>query len=149
MLNGSPRPNGNSATALETIGKTLKENGVDYEVMQIGSKNIRGCIDCRHCMKPESFGICVFDDQVNQTVNSFKDYDGIILASPVYYAGMNGTMKSFLDRAFRINGLKGNLLRGKPSASVAAVRRAGSVPTIDGMNYYLEYAETFIVGSTY
>lgn len=149
MLNGSPKADGNTATALNVLGKSLKENGVDFEVVQIGSKNIRGCIDCRYCFKEDTRGICVFDDGVNEIVSSFANYDGIVLSSPTYYAGMNGTMKSFLDRAFRLNGTRGNLLRGKVSASVAAVRRAGSVPVMDSLNYYLQYCETFMVGSTY
>ena len=97
MLNGSPRPNGNTFLALSEIGKQLKEEGVDYEIFQIGGAPIRDCLGCGKCTENG----CVFtDDRVNEFIAKAKDADGFVFGTPVYYAHPSGRILSFLDRAF-------------------------------------------------
>ena len=97
MLNGSPRPNGNTFLALSEIGKQLKEEGIDYEIFQIGGAPIRDCLGCGKCTENG----CVFtDDRVNEFIAKAKDADGFVFGTPVYYAHPSGRILSFLDRAF-------------------------------------------------
>ena len=97
ILNGSPNSNGCTARALEEVEKTLNKEGIDTEVIVVGNRDVRGCISCRHCVK---YGKCVFDDIVNEISYKFEEADGIIIGTPVYYAGANGTILSLLDRLF-------------------------------------------------
>lgn len=97
MINGSPRVGGNTAIALKEMEKAFEKNGIEVETVQIGNKAIRGCIACGTCAKKEQ---CVFDDAVNEVAPKFAEADGLVVASPVYYASANGTLVSFLDRLF-------------------------------------------------
>ena len=97
MINGSPRVNGNTSIALKEMEKIFAEEGVESETIQIGNKDIRGCIACGTCAAK---GSCVFDDPVNEIATKFREADGLVVASPVYYASANGTLISFLDRLF-------------------------------------------------
>ncbi|MBQ1431663.1 MAG: flavodoxin family protein, partial [Ruminococcus sp.] len=97
MLNGSPKSNGNTAISLAEMGKIFDAEGIEYEVMQVGNKNVRGCIGCGRCGE---LGKCVFDDVVNEITAKLRDADGLVVASPVYYASANGTLISCLDRVF-------------------------------------------------
>ena len=148
-INGSPRTNGNTFIALTEIGKVLKEEGVDFEIIQIGGKHIHGCLGCRKCQSDKNEK-CGFDeDIVNEVIQEMKNADGIILGSPVYYSGIAGTMKCFLDRAFYVSGANGNWFRHKVGASVAAVRRTGGTMTFNSLNHYLQIAEMLIPSSNY
>lgn len=148
-INGSPKANGNTALALKTVGAELQAQGIEFEILQVGGKVIRGCIGCGACSKSRDEK-CVFtDDIVNEYLQIMKAADGILLGSPVYFADMSGTLKCFLDRVFYVSGANGNLFRHKVGASVAAVRRAGGVPTLDQLNKYILYAEMVMPGSTY
>ena len=147
-INGSPRQAGNTALALNTALRALEENGIDTELIHIGKEAIRGCVGCFACMQKPS-GRCRFaDDCVNDCIAKMAGADGILLGAPVYYAGMAGTMKAFLDRAFFVAAGSG-LFRLKVGAGVAAVRRAGSVTTVDQLQKYLTISEMIIPGSTY
>ena len=95
LLNGSPHVNGNTAIALKEMEKVFAKEGIETEIIQVGSKNIRGCIACRSCKKN---GKCVFDDLVNETAPKFQACDGIVAATPVYFASANATLVAFLDR---------------------------------------------------
>ena len=97
MINGSPRAGGNTSIALAEMEKVFAEEGIETETIQIGAQAIRGCIACGSCAK---LGRCVFDDAVNQAAPKFEAADGLVVASPVYYASANGTLISFLDRLF-------------------------------------------------
>ena len=97
LINGSPHAHGCTATALNEVAKTLNENGVETELIQVGHLDIRGCIACGHCYKE---GKCVFQDVVNEVAEKFKEADGIVLGSPVYYASANATLTAFADRLF-------------------------------------------------
>ena len=95
LLNGSPRAHGCTATALEEMIKTFEEEGIETELIQIGNKNIRGCIACNKC---DELGKCVFDDLVNEVAQKLDEADGLVVGSPVYYSSPNGTVLSFMDR---------------------------------------------------
>lgn len=147
-INGSPREKGNTFYALEMIANELEKEGITAEIIHVGNKNIRGCIACGGCFKNQDEK-CVIHDGVNEIIQKMKAADGIIIASPVYYASISGTMKSFLDRAFFVAGANGGLFRHKAGASVVAVRRSGEVATFDHLNHYFTIAEMFVPGSNY
>ena len=127
-INGSPKTNGNTHTALALVGEQLQKEGIEFEIIQVGNKLIRGCMACGACAKNLNEK-CIYDDEVNACLQKLKTADGILLGAPVHYAGIAGTMKSFLDRLFYVAGVNGGLFRHKVGASVVAVRRSGGVPT--------------------
>lgn len=130
MLNGSPRKNGNTETALREMEKIFLANGVETEIVQVGNKDIRGCIACLSCKKT---GKCVFDDLVNETAKKFGEADGLVVASPVYYASANATLVAFLQRLFYSTPFS---KRMKVGAAVAAARRGGLTSTYDELNKF-------------
>lgn len=131
MLNGSPRANSNTQIALEEIKKTLEQEGIEVELVQVGNKAIRGCMACGGCRK---IGKCVFDDGVNELVESFKDADGLVVGSPVYYASANATLIAVLDRMYQSSGWLDKTM--KVGACVAVARRGGTTATFDELNKY-------------
>lgn len=143
LLNGSPNINGCTYTALTEAEKTLKEAGIETEMIQVGSKEIRGCIACRKCA---TLGKCVFDDLVNEVAPKFEACDGIIIGSPVYYASPNGTMLSFLDRLFFSTHFDKTM---KVGASVVSARRGGNTATFDVLNKYFTISGMPIASSRY
>jgi multimeric flavodoxin WrbA len=148
-INGSPHEDGNCGHALVRLGAGLAKDSIGFEVLHIGDKAIRGCVACGSCGK-RGDGTCVFaDDPVNEAVARMREADGIVLASPVYYSGVAGTMKSFLDRAFYVAGASGGLFRHKAGAALVAVRRSGGSSTLDCLNHYLTYSEMIVATSNY
>lgn len=144
-INGSPRLNGCTDRALREVEKTLEENGVEYERINIGNKDIRGCISCNYC---RTHGKCVFNDLVNETAPKFTEADGIIVGTPVYWAGANGQALAFLDRLFYST--MGTLdTTMKVGASVISSRRAGSTSAMDEINKYFTMNSMPVVSSTY
>ncbi len=143
LINGSPHNNGCVATALEVIKKELQKEEIDTAQLLISDQDIRGCIDCGYCRENKK---CVFDDVVNEANKLFEECDGVIIGSPVYYGGINGTLKSFLDRLFRSSHIGKSMKLG---AAVASSRRAGSTSTLDDINHFFELANMPIVTSTY
>lgn len=148
-INGSPHKEGNTYHALTMVGKQLKQHGIELSIVHIGNKPIRGCMGCGMCFKNKDEKCAMKDDGVNDAIQEMKKADGIIIASPVHYAGIAGTMKSFLDRAFYVAGSNGGLFRNKVGASVVAVRRTGGSSTFDNLNHYLLYSEMMIASSNY
>ena len=145
-INGSPRKDGNTATALGIMKDEFEKEGIDVEIVHIGSELIHGCVGCGKCRISEN-NLCVFtDDSVNETALKMRKADGIILASPTYYAGIAGTMKSFLDRLFFTSS---GHFKYKVGTSVTAVRRAGGVDVVHQLNNYLNLAEVIIPPSQY
>lgn len=130
MINGSPRGNGNTATALKEMEQVFTQLEIESEIVQVGNKDIRGCIACGSCYEK---GKCVFDDLVNETAPKFEACDGLVIASPVYYASANGTLISFLDRLFYSTHFSKTM---KVGASVVAARRGGLSATFDELNKY-------------
>jgi len=148
-FNGSPRANGNTREAIDIMAGELEKSGIEVEVVHVGNKKIRGCIGCMWCVKAQNERCVIAEDEVNEYIQKMKGADGIILSSPVYYAGVAGTMKSFLDRAFFVIGVNGNFLRYKVGTSLAAVRRSGGIPTVDNLDRYINYSEMFVPTSNY
>lgn len=148
-INGSPHREGNTYHALARIGERLGEEGIDFKIINVGAATIRGCIACGECGKRRN-GRCVFDDDpVNESLRAMSESDGIILASPVHYSGVPGSMKSFLDRCFYVAGSNGSLFRHKVGAALVAVRRSGGSSTLDSLYHYLSYSEMLLATSNY
>lgn len=147
-FNGSPKKNGNTYHAISIVSKELEKEGIEIETVHVGDKPIRGCLACGMCAKNKD-ARCVIDDQVNEWIQKMIDADGIIIASPVYFAGIAGTMKSFLDRAFYVSSSNGGLFRHKVGAAIAVVRRSGGVTTFEQLNNYLVWSEMIVPGSNY
>ena len=143
MINGSPRVDGNTCVALNEIEKVLIKNGIEVEKVQIGAKNIRGCMGCGYCYKN---GKCAIDDVVNELAPKFEQCDGLGGASPVYYASANGTLVSLLDRLFYSTKFNKTM---KVGASVAVARRGGCSATFDQLNKYFTIAGMPIASSQY
>lgn len=148
-FNGSPKKQGNTYHALKMVGEELVNNGIEFEVIHVGNKNIRGCMACGQCAKNKNEECIIKTDQVNEWIQSIKDADGILLGSPVHFAGMSSTMKAFLDRAFYVHSTNGGLFRHKVGASVVSVRRSGGSVTFDSLNHYLTYSEMFMPTTNY
>ena len=151
MVNGSPHIKGCTYTALEEVGKALKENGVDYEIFQLGPRPIRDCIGYNKC----NGNGCIFKDDNDDVVNRFlakaKEADGFVFGSPVYFAHPSGQILSFLDRVFysTSGGEVYPIFTGKPGAAVVSARRGGTAASVDVLNKYFGIASMPIVTSTY
>ena len=130
LINGSPRVGGNTSIALGEMEKIFQQEGIQVETVQVGNKAIRGCVACLSCMEK---GKCVFDDLVNETAPKFVEADGLVIASPVYYASANGTLISFIDRLFYSTPFDKTM---KVGAAVAVARRGGVSATYDELNKY-------------
>jgi multimeric flavodoxin WrbA len=146
-FNGSARPQGNTYTMLEQVAEPLREKGIDVEVIHIGNAFL-GCKACSQCAKMKNEQ-CSIEDSLNDWIRLAKEADGMLLGSPVYFCGISGGMKAFLDRMFYVSGSNGNLFRHKVGASVVAARRSGGVATFDQLNHYLLYSEMLVPGSNY
>ena len=143
ILNGSPRPGGNTAIAVNELVKTFTSEKIEAEVMQIGAQNIRGCIACGSCA---SKGKCVFDDAVNAIAPKFEAADGLVVASPVYYASANATLIACLDRLFFSTSFDKTM---KVGASVVVARRGGCSATFDELNKYFTISGMPVASSQY
>ena len=130
IINGSPKANGNTALALSEMAKVFEAEGIEVETIHVGNRDIRGCIACNRCSEK---GKCVFDDPVNEVAPKFKAADGIVVGSPVYYAGPNATVMAFLDRLFYSTSFDKSM---KVGAAVAVCRRGGSSAAFDRLNKY-------------
>jgi multimeric flavodoxin WrbA len=148
-INGSPNKEGNTFLALNMVGNELNTNGIDFEILHIGHKMIHGCTACRKCSVNKDEECNIKTDELNNWLQIIKSADGILIGSPVYYSGIAGTMKSFLDRLFYVSGSNGNLFRHKVAASVVALRRTGGSATFDSLNHYLAYSEMIVATSNY
>ncbi len=143
LLNGSPRINGNTSIALKELEKVFEEYNIETETIQVCNKAIRGCIACGHCFEN---GKCVFDDEVNEIAPKFEEADGLIIASPVYYASANATLIALLDRLFYSAHFD---KRMKVGASVVVARRGGLSSTFDELNKYFTISGMPIASSQY
>lgn len=143
MLNGSPRTKGNTFIALEEMKKVFEVEGVEAEIVQVGNKDVRGCIACRRCVE---LGKCVFDDVVNEMATKFEAADGLVIASPVYYASANATLIACLDRLFYSSHFDKTM---KVGASVACARRGGCSATFDELNKYFTISGMPVASSQY
>ncbi|MDE6650739.1 MAG: flavodoxin family protein [Muribaculaceae bacterium] len=145
VINGSPHPKGCTDRALREVEETLHTCGIETERVNIGTKDIRGCIGCGFCRE---HGRCVFNDMVNETAPKFAGADGLLVGSPVYYAGANGQLLAFLDRLFySTSGVFSKAM--KVGAAVVSSRRAGSTSAFDEINKYFTICSMPVVSSTY
>lgn len=145
VINGSPHPQGCTARALDEVERTLRENGIETERLNIGNMDVRGCIACGFC---RSHGRCVFDDIVNETAPKFAGAAGLIVGTPVYYAGCNGQLHAFLDRLFYSTaGVFDKTM--KVGATVVSSRRAGSTSAFADLNMFFTISAMPVVSSTY
>ena len=144
LLNGSPHSDGCTATALKEMIKVFEESGIETELIHVGNKSIRGCIACGQCSQT---GKCVFDDDlVNQVAPKFEEADGLVVGSPVYYSGPNGTILSFMDRLFYSTSFSKQM---KVGAAVVSCRRGGNTATFDVLNKYFTISSMPVASSTY
>lgn len=143
IINGSPRVGGNTSIALNEMVKIFEAEGVEAEVVQIGNKDIRGCIACGSCHEK---GKCVFDDVVNELAPKFEEANGLVVASPVYYASANATLIACLDRLFYSTGFDKTM---KIGASVVVARRGGLSATFDELNKYFTISGMPVASSQY
>ena len=143
LINGSPHANGCTFTALNIVAEELQKNGIETGIIHIGNKDIRGCIACGKCAE---LGHCVFNDMVNEVAPKFEHADGLVVGSPVYYAGPNGTLTNLLDRLFFSTPFD---KRMKVGAAVVSARRGGTTAAFDRLNKYFTISEMPIVSSRY
>ncbi len=143
ILNGSPKTNGNTMTAISEMVKVFDSEGVESEVIHVGNKDIRGCVSCNSCATK---GKCVFDDVVNEIAPKFDASDGLVLASPVYYASANATLIACLDRLFYSSSFDKTM---KVGASIVVARRGGCSATFDELNKYFTISGMPVASSQY
>lgn len=143
MINGSPRAKGNTALALNEMKNVFEKEGIEAEIVQVGNKDIRGCIACGRCGE---LGKCVFDDAVNEIAAKFEKADGLVVASPVYYASANATLIALLDRLFYSSHFDKTM---KVGASVVCARRGGCSATFDELNKYFTISNMPVASSQY
>ncbi len=143
IINGSPRVNGNTSVAVREMEKVFAEEGVETEVVQVGNKDIRGCIACGYCRENSK---CVFNDVVNELAPKFEEADGLVVASPVYYASANATLIACLTRLFYSTPFDKSM---KVGASVVCARRGGCSATFDELNKFFTISNMPIASSQY
>lgn len=143
LINGSPHKNGCTNRALEEVLQTLKKDGIDGEILYLGTAPIADCIACGHCHGSKG---CVFQDIVSKVGEHLEEYDGLVVGSPVYYAGPTALVQAFLDRLFYAYGDK---LVGKPGAAVLSCRRSGNTASFDRINKYFTINRMPVVSSQY
>ena len=143
LINGSPRRNGCTFTALSDVEKTLHREGIETELVQLGAKAVQGCIACGRC---KTLGRCVFDDLVNETAPKLEAADGLVVGSPVYYASANGSLIAFLDRLFYSTPFDKTM---KAGAAVLSCRRGGASASFDELNKYFTISGMPVVSSQY
>lgn len=143
LINGSPKANGNTAVALKEMVKVFEEEGIEAEILHIGHKAIRSCIDCHGC---EKTGKCVFEDGVNEAAEKFREADGLVVGAPVYFASANATLIAFLTRLFHSSHFDKTM---KVGASVVAARRGGLSSTFDELNKFFTISGMPVASSRY
>ena len=143
LINGSPRVGGNTSIALQEMEHVFTEEGIGTEIIQIGNRDIRGCIACGQCAGK---GKCVFDDVVNEMAPKFQECDGLVVGSPVYYASANATLVAFLTRLFYSTPFDKTM---KVGAAVAVARRGGLSSTFDELNKFFTISGMPVASSQY
>ena len=143
LLNGSPRPQGCTAEALREMEAVLRQEGLETELIQVGSKSIRGCAACGRCAQ---LGRCVFEDLVNETAPKLREAAGLVVGSPVYYGSPNGSLLAFLDRLFYSSSFSKHM---KVGAAVVSCRRGGNSASFDVLNKYFTISGMPVASSSY
>jgi multimeric flavodoxin WrbA len=148
-FNGSPRKEGNTAFLIKHVLTELEKEGIETEIVRIGGKSIHGCIACSKCFENRDRRCVIDKDIVNECIEKMLEADGIILASPTYFADLTPELKALIDRAGFVAKANDELFRRKVGAAVVAVRRAGSVHVFDSINHFFTISQMIIPGSSY
>jgi multimeric flavodoxin WrbA len=148
-FNGSPRQDGNTAVLIGCVLKELEAEGIETEFIQLGGQPIHGCIACQTCRQLKNKECKIVTDNINLYIKKMTEADGIILGSPTYFSMMTPETKALIDRAGYVAKANNGLFRRKVGAAVVAVRRAGGIPTFDGINHFFLISEMIIPGSSY
>lgn len=148
-FNGSPRKEGNTAALIKHVLKELEKEGIETETVHIGGKSIHGCIACGKCFENKDKKCVIDKDIVNDCIEKMIDADGIILASPTYFADLTPELKALIDRAGFVAIANDQMFRYKIGAAVVAVRRAGSIHVFDSINHFYTISQMIIPGSNY
>lgn len=145
LINGSPRTNGCTYTALSEVAKALEAENIETEIFHVGNKPIRGCMACGGCSKNNA-GMCIYDDDtVNAALEKAREADGFVFGSPVHYAAASGQITSFWDRFF----YAGSGFQYKPGAAIVSCRRGGSTAAFEQLNKYFTISNMPVVSSQY
>jgi multimeric flavodoxin WrbA len=148
-FNGSPRKEGNTAALIRHVLTELEKEGIETETVQVGGKSIHGCTACAKCYENKDKKCVIDKDIVNECIEKMLEADGIILASPTYFADLTPELKALIDRSGFVAKANGELFRRKVGAAVVAVRRAGSVHVFDSINHFFTISQMIIPGSNY
>ncbi|MCU0577777.1 MAG: flavodoxin family protein [Desulfobacterota bacterium] len=148
-FNGSARRDGNTAILIRQVFTELENNGIETDMVQLARKDIRGCIVCYKCFANQDRRCSVKNDAVNECIEKMLEADGIILASPTYFADVTTEMKALIDRSGMVAKANGDMLRRKVGAAVVAVRRGGAIHTFDTLNHFFFISQMIVPGSSY
>jgi len=148
-FSGSARKDGNTAILVREVFRALEAEGIETELVQLAGEQVRGCTACMRCMKDQNRQCAVEDDVVNDCIAKMDGADGILLASPTYFADVSSEMKALMDRAGFVAMANGGMLRRKVGAAVVAVRRGGAIHAFDTMNHFFFISEMVVPGSSY
>jgi multimeric flavodoxin WrbA len=148
-FNGSARKDGNTAILVTTLLKELKKEKIETELIQLAGKKIRGCTACGKCFVNRDKKCVIGNDIVNECIEKMLDADGIILASPTYFADVSTEMKALIDRTGFVAKANDDMFRRKVGAAVVAVRRGGAIHAFDTMNHFFFISQMVVPGSSY
>jgi len=148
-INGSPRPSGNTSKMLATVFEILEQEGIETELIQVGGTDIRGCKACYACVKTKNGHCSTTNDGFNDIFDKMVQAEGMILASPTYFADITPELKALIDRSGFVSRANGGLFRHKAGAGVVSLRRGGGIHAYDSINHLFQICQMFIVGSTY
>ena len=148
-INGSPRKKGNTAILINLVFEELEQEGIETEFVQLGGRQIRGCLSCYKCFQNKDCRCSNDKDVLNEILAKMIEADGILLASPTYFSNMTAEMKALIDRCGLVSSANGGLFVRKVGAALAVARRAGAVTTFDALNHFLLYNQMLVPGSCY
>ena len=148
-FNGSARKDGNTAILIRHVFAELEKEGIKTEMVQLAGEAIHGCIACGRCFEKKDQRCAVTGDIVNHCIAKMKEADGIILASPTYFADVSAELKALIDRCGMVAKANGDMLRRKVGAAVVAVRRAGATHAFDSINHFFFISQMIVPGSSY
>ena len=148
-FNGSPRKDGNTSKLIGHVFSELEKEGVETEMIQIGGNPVRGCIACMKCFENKNKRCIIENDIINECIEKMVEADGIIFATPTYFADMSTEMKALIDRSGMVAIANDTLFKRKVGAAVVAVRRAGSIHAFDSINHFFTISQMIIPGSSY
>ena len=148
-INGSPQKKGNTSILINLVFKELEAEGIETELVQLGGRQIRGCVACYKCFTNKDCRCSNDKDDLNEILEKMIEADGIILASPTYFADMSAELKALIDRAGIVTRVNGNLLKHKAGAAIVAVRRGGAIHVYDSINHFFLLSQMIVPGSSY